>query len=595
MLSEVVLRDPAQRCWFLYRKPLAVLATDDHAEVAAILSAVEQRVEAERLYAAGFVCYGAAAGFDRALPGQLPGSLPLICFGLYEQRQRLESLSELTLNASPRAAELDWRLLVSRREYRQAVGILRAHIGRGDTYQVNYTARLQAPGRLNAAAFARIAADAPYGAYLDGEHFTIVSASPELFFERVNGRLQSRPMKGTAPRGLDGASDEQAARWLKQSTKNRAENLMITDMVRNDMGRIARPGSVQATALFEVERYPTVWQMTSTVEAETEVDTTEVFRALFPGASITGAPKRAAMQLINEFEPLPRDIYTGSIGVMEPGGLRRFNIAIRTALTDKRTDTTSYGAGGGIVWDSDPDEEYAELLAKTRVLYAKPQQFQLLETMRWEPRKGIFLRAQHLARLAASAEYFNFSLSMTHVEQRLDAQLNASPEREHALKVRLLLNPDGSCEVQTTALADQHPDAETPAQAVMFAETPVDSADVFLYHKTTQRSVYERAAQEVPTGVEPLLVNEQGMVTESNIANVVYRMGGELYTPPVADGLLPGTLRAQLLRQGTIKERSLHVGETAKVEAWYLINALRGWRRAELQGEKRRVQDLLFS
>lgn len=596
MLSKVVLRDPEQRCWFLYDRPVAVVTAHEQAEVAASLQEVEQRVARQRLFAAGFVCYGAAAGFDQALPGQATGCLPLLCFGLYEQRTRLDTLADFAAQAAtPAPSLLEWRLEMPHDEYQYGVHTLREHIARGDTYQVNYTARLQASGGLDAAAFTRIAADAPYGAYFDGEQFTIVSASPELFFEICNGHLRSRPMKGTARRGLDSAADEAAAGWLRQSLKNRAENLMITDMVRNDMGRIAVPGSVRVPALFAVEQYSTVWQMTSTVEADTDVDTVSIFRALFPGASITGAPKRAAMQFINELEAAPREIYTGAIGVMEPDGLRRFSIAIRTAWTDKQADTTYYGAGGGIVWDSEAAEEYAELLAKTQVLYERPQPFQLLETMRWQPHVGIYLREQHLARLLGSAKYFQFASTRTFIEQQLDAALAKLQTHRQALKIRLLLNRDGSCEIQTAELPDQESSESASPQMVMLAATPVDTANVFLYHKTTQRDVYAQAAAEVPAGVEPLMFNAQGRVTETSIANVVYQWAGELYTPPVEDGLLPGTLRAELLHQGTIKERSLHVGETAKVETWYLINALRGWRRATIQGEQKSVQDLLLS
>ncbi len=621
MLSTVVLRDPDRRCWFTYTDPLAVIATDVHTEVSTALAEVEHRVQAEQIYAAGFVSYAAASGFDAALPEQTSAGLPLLCFGLFAERKRLDTLERVAEQAASDQASWQWRLAVSADEYRAKVQQLRRHIARGDTYQVNLTDRLQSPGCLSAADFVRIAADAPYGAYLDGEQFTIVSASPELFFEQNGQRLRCRPMKGTVRRGLDSATDEQAAAWLRASPKNRAENLMITDMVRNDLGRIAQPGSVQTSALFDVEQYPTVWQMTSTVEAVANTDTAAVFSALFPGASITGAPKRAAMQIINRQEKQPRDIYTGSIGVMEPTGLRRFNIAIRTAWTEKRSNTTFYGAGGGIVWDSDADDEYAELLAKTQVLYTQPRCFQLLETMRWQPGLGIYLRQRHLARLAASAKYFQFDVAIADVEQQLDAALDGLQQHPSQppppQKVRLLLARDGRCEIATTALADVGEGGQTPAQPLQLATTAVDTDNVFLYHKTTLRDVYANAADEVPAGFEPLLFNRQGYVTETSIANVVYQLGGEHFTPPVADGLLPGTLRAELIQQGVIRERSLPLGETAKVEAWHLINALRGWRSAELEvksegsqglqqpsgsqaeawaeGNETRVQDVLFS
>ena len=594
MLNIIVLRDDQRQCWFQYCEPVEVLVAHEHSAVVSTLHEVEQRVEQEGLFAAGFVCYGAAAAFDGALPGQPAAQLPLLCFALYASRTLLSTLPPAQARQASTGSYSDWHMPLARHDYCEQVDGLRQQIGAGAIYQVNFTTRLQARGCLDFQDFVRMAADAPYGAFLDADDFTIVSASPELFFETRDEVIVSRPMKGTAPRGLDSVADLQAANWLSQSSKNRAENLMITDMVRNDLGRIAAPGSVKVPALFQVEQYPTVWQMTSTVEAKTSVGVADVFRALFPGASITGAPKRAAMEVINTREQEPREIYTGSIGVMEPGGIRRFNIAIRTAWTDKRANVTRYGAGGGIVWDSDPADEYAELLTKTRVLYTAPQSFQLLETMRWQPGSGVYLRERHLARLAQSARYFQFKCPQERIAQRLD-ELDDDDEAclKQARRVRLLLSRDGSCELQTGPLLQGR--GQGQVQPLMLAENAVDADDVYLYHKTTVRQTYERAAAEVPAGYEALLHNRRGCVTESTIANVVYRMQGQLYTPPVADGLLPGTLRGMLLERGEVKERSLPLHEIDKVENWYLVNALRGWRTAELVTEENRVQDLLLS
>ncbi len=594
MLTSIVLRDDRQQCWYQYREPVDVLIAREHGAVVGTLREVEQRVEQEGLFAAGFVCYGAAAAFDRALPSQAATHLPLLCFALYPSRSMLTSLPPAPPRQACFKACSEWHIPLAQEHYCEQVEQLRQQIGAGAIYQVNFTTRLQAQGCLDFQDFLRMAGDAPYGAFLDADDFTIVSASPELFFETRGDVIVSRPMKGTAPRGLDSSSDLQAAKWLAQSTKNRAENLMITDMVRNDLGRIAVPGSVTVPALFEVEQYPTVWQMTSTVEAKTSADVADVFGALFPGASITGAPKRAAMEIIDSREQYPREIYTGSIGVMEPGGVRRFNVAIRTAWTDKRSDTTYYGAGGGIVWDSDPAEEYAELLTKTRVLHASPQSFQLLETMRWQTGRGIYLRERHLARIARSARYFQYKFPQAAIEQRLDAlEDEVEAGAGHTLRVRLLLNRDGLFQLQTSPLVENRGKGEV--QPLMLAKTAVDRNDVYLYHKTSARQAYERAAGEVPAGCEALLVNQQGFVTESTIANLVYRLQGQLYTPPVADGLLAGTLRDMLLECGDIEERSLHLDEMDNVDNWYLINALRGWRTAELMTEESRVQDLLFS
>ena len=423
------------------------------------------------------------------------------------------------------------------------------------------------------ALFAAIGDKAPFGAYLqDGPH-TIVSASPELFFELDGDLLTCRPMKGTAHRGLSAEQDQAQARWLACSEKNRAENLMITDMVRNDLGRIADPGSVVVPDLFQVEQYPTVWQMTSTVQARTNASVLQIFRALFPGASITGAPKRASMSLIRELEETPRGVYTGAIGVVEPQRKAQFSIAIRTACIDTATGSAQYGVGGGIVWDSNVNEEYQELHAKRRVLDVQRQEFALLETMRWQGGDGVFLLEAHLQRLRNSARYFAYPYDEDAVREAIEQIKPALGDGP--LRLRLQLAKTGEIELEHHPLT-----LDEKAQALMLAPRQIDSTNPMLYHKTTNRSIYDEALVSVPKGCEALLHNQHGMVTESNIANVVYRLDGALYTPPVFDGLLPGTLRGDLLERRIIVERSLPVDEIPRVEAWYLINALRGWRAA---------------
>jgi len=590
MLSTALLRDARRGCWHLYAHPLAVFSTNRIAEVLPLLTEVERRARGERLFAVGFVSYGAAAGFDPALPRQRQERLPLICFALFRDRTTSAHAEDFSAHFPvSTTAPANWQLQLNEQQFQAGVQALRGHIGAGETYQVNFTARLEAAGQLDFATFLRMAVDAPYAAYLEGESFSIASASPELLFDAREGIITCRPMKGTAHRGLDSERDAAAAQWLQHSAKNRAENLMITDMVRNDLGRLAVPGTVQVPALFAIERYPTVWQMTSTVTARSDACLTTLFTALFPAASITGAPKRAAMAFINAYEAQPREVYTGSIGVLEPDRACASSVAIRTAWTDKQSNSSFYGAGCGIVWDSRPAEEYAELLAKTRVLHAGQQDFALLETMLWRPDAGIDLHQGHLTRLLDSARYFGFAACADAVTARFDeiaAQAGDEPRR-----VRLLLHRDGSMDVQSGALPEMD---ETP-QKIALARTAVDHTSVFLYHKTTCREVYEAAAREVPADCEALLFNQHGFVTESTIANVVYSIDGTLYTPPIADGLLPGTRRRQLLEDGVIHERALSLEEVDVVERWYLINALRGWRRAELHREDDRVQNLLFS
>ncbi len=569
MLNYVLVARPEWGDWVQFQDPLDILGTHRIDEVVNVLTEVERRVRSDGLYAAGFVSYEAASAFDPALSTALPGRLPLLCFGLFER-------------PLPGAAPLagvgcasGWSR-PSSPDYYRALACIKSNIAVGNVYQVNHTIRLRAPSVSAHSLFNHIANGAAYGALVDADDYALVCASPELFFRLDGERLTSRPMKGTASRGFNTKEDSARRDWLAGSEKNRAENLMITDMVRNDMGKVARVGSVRVGSLFEVEQHPTVWQMTSTVSADTDASIVEIFRAMFPGASITGAPKRASMEQIVALEDSPREIYTGCIGYLAPGRQAQFNIAIRTAWIDKPASCMSYGVGGGIVWDSRPDEELEELVSKSKVLGddISADGFELLETMRWTPERGIYNEAWHLERLQRSASYFGFAYDR---ERAIRAVEDALCGADGCRRVRMLLRPDGSVAVTHDVLR-----LNSATQELVLAETPVDANDVRLLHKTTDRAVYERADRAALPHQEVLLYNTDGNVTESTIANLVYRYDGKLYTPPEPDGLLPGTMRARLLHEGRIGERSLAVNDLARVERLYLINSLRGWRRARL-------------
>ena len=337
--------------------------------------------------------------------------LPLLWLGLFHAPEVWSDLPDTALahTLGP------WEPAIDRATYRQAIAAIKEQIAAGYTYQINYTFPLGAafkgePWPL----FVQLALAqrGRYAAYVDTGRHVVCSASPELFFQKADGVLTSRPMKGTAPRGRTVAEDEAQRAWLFASEKNRAENVMIVDMIRNDMGRVAEVGSVRVPVLFEVERYPTVLQMTSTVTSRTNVSVADVFKALFPCASITGAPKVSAMGIIADLEPAARGVYTGAIGYLAPGGRAQFNVAIRTVVVDRQTGRATYGVGSGVVWDSDADEEYDECLLKARVLAAERPDFELLETMLWRPETGVFLLDRHLERLADSAEYFGIAVDL---------------------------------------------------------------------------------------------------------------------------------------------------------------------------------------
>jgi para-aminobenzoate synthetase/4-amino-4-deoxychorismate lyase len=426
----------------------------------------------------------------------------------------------------------------------------------------------------------RLAQGGRYAAFLDIGDARVLSASPELFFERRGNVVRTRPMKGTARRGLHPAADLAARDTLLESEKERAENVMIVDVARNDLGRVARVGSVRVSDLCSAERYPSVWQLTSTVEAEVDRDVTlsALFRALFPPASITGAPKIRASRIIAELEDAPRGVYCGALGLIRPGGDATFNVAIRTAT--ERSGVLRLNAGGGVTIDSTAAGELAEVrdkLAAFTVIRPRPT---LFETIRVE--RGSPLRlARHLARLAASAEYFDLPCDTAEAEAL--ARSAVGSWIGDVARMRLVLRPDGFLDVQIEPFEQGEYDARgdrtthaNPAPVVC-ASTPVDRHDVWLHHKTTFRGTYDEAARNAPDAFDVVLWNREGEVTELTRGNLVLEIDGECYTPPRECGLLAGTLRAELLASGLIRERVVRLAELSRASRLWFVNALRGW------------------
>ena len=574
-LKGILLRDPSAGRWLSFDDPVDVLASRDPSRVLEILVEAERRVRNEGLYAAGYLTYEAARGFDASYRTRSDSQLPLVCFGLFREAGTVHTLPQ----AWPRA-ERGWRMAESRLEYSGRIAAIKKRIRAGDTYQINYTTRQVAEGVDDPfALFHCIAAEAPYAAYVDGGDYAIVCASPELFFRMDRTRIRCQPMKGTAARGMTLAEDRELEAWLNHSGKNRAENVMITDMVRNDLGRIAKPGSVKASELFKVTRHPTVWQMTSTVEAKTDAPVSEVMRALFPSASVTGAPKVASMRIIESLERFPREIYTGAIGYFTPQRQAQFNVAIRTAVVDRLTGSAFYGVGSGIVADSDAGDEYAECLTKSKIL-ASPvhgSEFCLLETMLWTPDRGVNLLDYHLSRMTGSAAYFGFDFDAAATRRALESLVLAFDRQPY--RIRLLQPRDGAPKLEHVALRES---ATTTPALVALAARPIDPESPFLYHKTTNRDVYEQALRSVSGCDDVLLWNPDGFLTETTIANIVVDMDGERFTPPVNCGLLGGTYRQWMLDQGEIRERKIHMDELPRVRGIALINSVRGETQALL-------------
>ena len=568
---KAIIRDARSGKWRIYQRPSDIVVARSIDEVVPALAKVETACMEGQRHAAGFIAYEAAPAFDDALATKPSDHFPLLWFGVYEN---VGECPFEELDAPSRAVRDEiWQPSISHDQYVRVFEHLQELIRNGDTYQINYTYRMQT--RLQSdpyAVFLRLAdaQNPPFGAFIDIGEWAICSGSPELFFHRSGNAIESRPMKGTAARGLWFEQDLHRARELRASEKERAENVMIVDMVRNDLGRIAKPGTVRVTNLFDVERYPTVLQLTSTVAATTEASLVEVMRALFPAASITGAPKARTMEIISGVESSPRRIYTGTIGFVEPGGRAQFNVAIRTVLVNRATGEAEYGVGGGIVADSACSDEWEESRIKARALAARPPSFELLETMLWKPESGYLLLGRHLKRLLQSADYFGFRVELLDVRDELERYATTLPAAPH--RVRLVLSRQGAIDITS-----RPQDADEGFPEIAFAADAIDPANPFLYHKTTNREVYEHALAARPDFTDVLLYNDRGEVTESTIANLVVAIDGELVTPPVASGLLPGTLRAHLLDEKRIREEVITVQQLADAQECYLLNSVRGF------------------
>lgn len=574
-MNQIVIHDARQKQWLKFTQPTYVVTTHSLTEVIAKLQWVNELVRQHKMYAVGFISYEAAAAFDEALVTHQSDSFPLLWFGLYQQPE------EITLpTPSIQNYNLNWSPTVTKTEYDRAIAQIKQYISCGDTYQVNYTMRLQTEFIGNGWEYflqLSSAQQANYSAYIELDDWVICSASPELFFTWDSKQIVTRPMKGTSARGLTGKGDRAIAQWLQNSAKNRAENVMIVDMIRNDLAKIAELNSVRVPSLFNIEKYPTLWQMTSTVTADTKASLTEIMKALFPCASITGAPKPRTMEIIRSLEKTPRNIYTGTIGFITPNKQAQFNVAIRTVLIDKQTKRAEYGVGGGIVWDSASASEYEECQIKARVLLNKKHNFQLLETILWTPHEGYFLLDYHLRRLQDSALYFDFVIDLEKIEKKILDVANKLQDR--AYKVRLMVDKVGKVTIETIPFIG---DRLSKNINLGIATKQIDLHDPFLYHKTTKRDFYNRVRQDHPDCDDVLLWNERQEITESCIANIVVKLNGKLLTPPVSSGLLAGTFRAYLLDSKQITETVIKLEDLSQCEAIYLINSVRKWQKGRV-------------
>ncbi|MGB9182337.1 MAG: aminodeoxychorismate synthase component I [Pyrinomonadaceae bacterium] len=556
--------------WSLsFESPLRIYSAQRVDEVLPLLKTVEAEAQAGA-WVALMISYEAAPAFDKALKTHAAASFPLAWAAVFDKPSANKP------GHSPGTYLLsEWKPQVARSSYNEAVNRIRELIARGDTYQVNYTFPLTSVFEGDALACYRdlcMAQGAQFCAYFDLGSYKILSLSPELFFERNGDSIRTKPMKGTIRRGRWAAEDFEMRETLADSEKDRAENVMIVDLIRNDLGKVSVPGTVCVTSLFELERFETLWQMTSTVEStlRPNVSFAELMCALFPCGSITGAPKVRTTEIIRELEPLPRNIYTGTLGFLRPGGDAVFNVAIRTLLLDCATGRATFGVGGGITYDSTPEREYEECLVKSSFLASHPPSFSLLESILLDC-GDYFLLSKHLARLASSANYFGFLFEEEKVLSELERVAAHHPSGKW--KIRLLLSKNG--EVETEAFRLEHESDRT--LRVALSPQPVNSSDRFLFHKTTNRSLYNNELKARTDCDDVVFWNERGELTESSIANIVLNLDGQLWTPTHSSGLLAGTFREELLDAGKIRERVIRVEEIRHASSFFLINSVRKW------------------
>lgn len=572
-----------QRLQAHFEQPVDVIEAWTLDQVYPAIERVQAHASAGR-WCVGGLTYEAAPAFDLHLSTHMPDpAWPMVWFGIFEA----PAMAPFT--DGPPASNVDWRCDWSRTQYMEQARAAQRAMAAGECYQVNLTTSLQGSLHDEPAAWLRALRQqqpAGYLVWLEGANRQVISASPELFFDwqpsADGGHLRCRPMKGTAAREGDPSLDLDARERLRTSAKERAENVMIVDLLRNDMGRLAQTGTVCVERLLDVEAWPTVWQMTSSIGARTRpgVGLLAILEALFPCGSITGAPKKQAMRHISALETGPRGPYCGALGVVRPGGHATFNVPIRTLSLRRDGNTTwqaRYGVGSGLTVYADPAAEWQELMTKSRLLHRAGEAFGLLETLRLEDGR-YWLLDHHLQRLADSASHFGYGMDLARAKDALEALSEANPSG--LWRVRLQVDRDGAIDVQAFAMIDT-----TGPVRVALAPAPLNTDGAsreFILHKTTRRAHYEVLAPTDPALFDHLLFNERREITEFTRGNVALLLDGKWCTPPLACGLLAGTYRRELLAEGRLHETVVTLGDLESVQGLAFFNGLRGWLDAQL-------------
>ncbi len=574
---------------FLFEKPDEIIETGNPEDIENTILRLSHAVECGK-YAAGFFSYELGYLMEPRLAERLPKQrhTPLLWFAIYDKAEQLDQkevynfLNNRIPDTKDHTGISNIQLSETRESYWNIFNQAQEYIASGDIYQLNLTfnAHFSFSGNpYKLYADLKQKQKMQHGAIIDHDHFKILSASPELFLTIDGQSASSGPMKGTAKRGTTLEHDLEIKQQLYLDEKSRAENLMILDLMRNDLGRISKIGSVNVSDLYAIETYPTLHQMVSWVNSKLEENITlsDWLKALHPPGSITGAPKVRAMEIINDLETEERGAYTGAIGMICPADRHQkqtyFNVGIRT-LTLWPDGTGQMGIGSGVVSDSNADDEYDECILKMKFLTDPVQEFDLIETFAYTPEEGYLYYTHHLQRLQKSAEYFNFSFNKEAIEKALANK--AAELKSGCYRVRMLLSENGALSITETPVDAPNPEG---TMSFVISDKKMDRNNIYLYHKTTNRDFYdnEHAQQtKIHNCDEIIFTNEEGELTEGSRTNIFVEQNGILYTPAIQSGLLPGTLRADLLDTGKAREKILTIEDLKTADNIYIGNSVRG-------------------
>lgn len=585
---------------YLFYNPVKTITAFEFNEVEKLLADIDNYLKNKWL--CGYLSYEASYALEERFAGfrkPQSGGLPLGWFGVFDEPFIFDHVSgtwnspipDKKADNSDGVVKQDKPFIthkIEKKVFKKRIAEIKEAIAKGDTYQVNFTYDVELKSVLSPFSLYKQLREkqrTPYCAFLQNEFGHVASFSPELFFNLRGRKISVKPMKGTARRGHSAEEDRALVRYLENDTKNRAENLMIVDLLRNDLGRTCKSGTVKTEKLFEVETHPTIHQMTSTISGtlKPEIKFSDLIRSIFPCGSVTGAPKIRTMEIIAALESGQRGVYCGALGYMSPKGRAAFSVPIRTLQRSSKDKSWRYRVGSGIIWDSTAEEEWKECAEKCRFLEFEMHKFELLESLLFK--KKILCAADHISRMQSSAYYFGYPFSKQALKS-LMKKIAGELDPDNAYKVRILLDKMGYLRWDKTVINTN----DNTSNILLLSTKPVDENNPFLFHKSTHRPWFDEAKSNIANGrcFDIVFCNSKGEITEGSRSNIFIEKNGIMYTPPLSCGLLPGVLRKNLLRQGKYKEKILYPDDIISADAVYCGNSVRGLVKVKPQRNSKR-------